>query len=80
MKTRERAQAHRTVRTSGWAIGRLLTITAVIVGVIAGLPLLKKSEQTAQAGFTLPPAPWGEFTPFYGAQPCIPDFQDVGIF
>jgi hypothetical protein len=57
-----------------------LTIAAVILGVVGGLPLMKKSEQTAEAGFTLPPAPWGEFTPFYGPAPCIPDFQDVGIF
>lgn len=64
----------------GRGIGRLLAMAAIIVGVIAGPPMTKKSDQTAMASFTLPPAPWGEFTPFYGAAPCIPDFQDVGIF
>ena len=69
-----------TVIRRGRYIGRLLAMAAIIVGVIAGPPMTKKSEQTALASFTLPPAPWGEFTPFYGAAPCIPDFQDVGIF
>lgn len=82
MRTRVRACIKRgaTVIRRGRYIGRLLAMTVIIVGVIAGPPMTKKSEQTALASFTLPPAPWGEFTPFYGAAPCIPDFQDVGIF
>ena len=69
-----------TVIRRGRYIGRLLAMAAIIVGVIAGPPMTKKSEQVALASFTLPPAPWGEFTPFYGVAPCIADFQDVGIF
>jgi hypothetical protein len=47
---------------------------------IMGSPFVMPRQELAEASFTLPPAPWGEFTPFYGAAPCIPDFQDVGIF
>jgi len=60
--------------------GRWLAVTLTIIGAIVAPPLAMKGDHTAWAAFTLPPAPWGEFTPFYGAQPCIPDFQDVGIF
>jgi len=55
-------------------------VVLVILLVILGPPMTKQTEEVALAGFTLPPAPWGEFSPFYGAAPCIPDFQDVGIF
>ncbi len=55
-------------------------VVLVILLSILGPPMTKQTEEVALAGFTLPPSPWGEFTPFYGAAPCIPDFQDVGIF
>lgn len=55
-------------------------VVLVILLSILGPPMIKQSDEVAWAGFVLPPAPWGEFTPFYGAAPCIPDFQDVGIF
>src|SRR5918996_723273 len=57
----------------------VMVVLAVILSILAP-PMMKRSDDVAHAGFTLPPAPWGEFTPFYGAAPCIPDFQDVGIF
>jgi hypothetical protein len=56
----------------------VIAAVAVLISVLA--PPMVKQRDEAWAAFTLPPAPWGEFTPFYGAQPCIPDFQDVGIF
>ncbi len=59
---------------------RLLLGAFMLMACLIGPPMTRTSTQVAQAGFTLPPAPWGEFTPFYGAAPCIPDFQDVGIF
>jgi len=55
-------------------------VVLVILLFILGPPMTKQTKEVALAGFTLPPAPWGEFSPFYGAAPCIPDFQDVGIF
>jgi hypothetical protein len=63
----------------------LLRIKSLVVAAIAllsmmGSPFVMPRQELAEASFTLPPAPWGEFTPFYGAAPCIPDFQDVGIF
>ena len=63
----------------------LMRAKAVVLVVMAllsvmGSPFVMPRQELAEASFTLPPAPWGEFTPFYGAAPCIPDFQDVGIF
>jgi hypothetical protein len=65
----------RTLGT-GKAVASLLAVLTLVLGP----PMTKRSDEKAWASFTLPPAPWGEFTPFYGAAPCIPDFQDVGIF
>lgn len=82
MKKKLSARAYRTGR-SVWrrrSLGRWLAVTLTVLGSLMAPPLAMKSEQTAWAGFVLPPAPWGEFTPFYGVAPCISDFQDVGIF
>jgi hypothetical protein len=62
------------------AHGKVVSIIAAVVIAVLAPPMTKLSKEQAHASFTLPPAPWGEFTPFYGAAPCIPDFQDVGIF
>lgn len=59
---------------------KALVVTATALLTITGSPFIMPRQELAQASYTLPPAPWGEFTPFYGAAPCIPDFQDVGIF
>lgn len=59
---------------------KLAAIAVIVVLSVPGPPMVRQSQEQAWAGFVLPPAPWGEFTPFYGAAPCIPDFQDVGIF
>jgi len=60
--------------------GKWIGIALVVTLSVLAPPMARQSNEKAWAGFTLPPAPWGEFTPFYGAAPCIPDFQDVGIF
>jgi hypothetical protein len=62
---------------AGWTA---MAVILVIIFMIVVPPMTQQNLDVALAGFTLPPAPWGEFTPFYGAAPCIPDFQDVGIF
>jgi hypothetical protein len=71
-------------RNRSATVTRVRTCTLALVGVVVGttmlLPFILQEQHTAEAAFTLPPAPWGEFTPFYGAAPCIPDFQDVGVF
>jgi hypothetical protein len=82
MRTTPSIHAWTTV-VSAWrqrSCGRWLAVALTVMGVIMVSPLAMKGDHTAWAAFTLPPAPWGEFTPFYGAAPCIPDFQDVGIF
>lgn len=82
MRTKPFTRRCRAV-ASAWrqrSIVRWLAVTLTVAGFTMAAPLTMKNDHVAWAGFTLPPAPWGEFSPFYGAAPCIPDFQDVGIF
>src|ERR687897_297266 len=71
-----RNRSTRATRVSAFT----LALLGLVVGTTMLLPFILQQQHTAEAAFTLPPAPWGEFTPFYGAAPCIPDFQDVGVF
>jgi hypothetical protein len=79
MRTHERCGARRLPRHQFTISGALAVVLVTLCSILAP-PMVRDSRQVAYAAFTLPPAPWGEFTPFYGAAPCIPDFQDVGIF
>jgi hypothetical protein len=73
----KRSLPYRWHISAGWTA---MAVILVIILMIVVPPMTQQNLDVALAGFTLPPAPWGEFTPFYGAAPCIPDFQDVGIF